>query len=84
MYGMGAIIGPVLASATMTELGAGSLFLFAAVSHFSLAVFIASRRRLEDEVPDAEQSDFSESLTSALTASQVYAEEIEAEEVVPE
>jgi MFS family permease len=79
MYGIGAIIGPFLSSSIMTMLGAGSLFLFAAVAHIALAIFIASRRRHEMKVPLMEQADFSKSLTSALTASQVYEEEIEAE-----
>jgi MFS family permease len=79
MYGIGAIIGPFLSSAIMTVLGAGSLFLFAAAIHVALALFIASRRQQEQQVPSLEQADFSESLTSALTSSQVWEEEIEAE-----
>jgi len=81
MFGMGAVIGPFLSSAIMTILGTGSLFLFAAVAHFILAMFVTLRRHHEDQVPQAEQSDFSDSLTSALTASQVYEEEIEVENI---
>jgi MFS family permease len=79
MYGAGAIVGPFLSSATMTVLGASSLFLFAAVFHAALAVFVAARRRKEDEVASANQKEFSAALASALTASQVYEENIEAE-----
>ena len=79
MYGAGAIIGPVLASGIMTVLESGSLFLFAALAHIGLGVFIIARRRKEDEVAATAQTDFSNSLTSALTASQVYEEEIEAD-----
>ena len=63
----------------MTVLESGSLFLFAALAHIGLGVFIIARRRKEDEVAATAQTDFSNSLTSALTASQVYEEEIEAD-----
>lgn len=79
MYGVGAIIGPILASVLMTVLEAGGLFLFAALAHAGLGVFVMARRRREDEVSATAHKDFSDALTSALTASQVYEEEIEAD-----
>jgi len=79
MYGAGAIIGPFLASTIMTVLGGASLFLFAAFCHCALALYVALRSRHESAVPTGELAEFNESLTSALTASQVYEEEIESE-----
>ena len=79
MYGAGAVIGPILASGIMTVLESSSLFLFAAIAHIGLGVFIMARRRREDEVAPTAHTDFSNALTSALTASQVYEEEIEAD-----
>lgn len=80
MYGLGAIIGPFLSSTVMTVLGGGSLFLFAASAHFLLALFAMLRAGKEEQTPLKEHTDFSDSLASALTASQVYEEEIESEQ----
>lgn len=77
MYGAGAVIGPFLAGGIMTVLESGSLFLFAALAHIGLGVFVMARRRKEDEVAATAQTDFNDALTSALTTSQVYEEEIE-------
>ncbi len=79
MYGVGAVIGPFISSAVMTGLGASSLFLFAAVVHGCLVLFIVLRRARESETPEQDVRDFNDSLTSALTASHVYEEELEAE-----
>jgi MFS family permease len=79
MYGVGAIIGPVLASIFMTVLEAGGLFLFATLAHVGLGAFVMARKGKEDEVKATAHTDFSDALTSALTASQVYEEEIEAD-----
>ena len=83
MYGAGAIVGPLFSSGIMTRFGAESLFLYAAVMHLGLAAFVIARRRSEDEVAREEHTEFSDALTSALTASQVYEEEIETDEDRP-
>ncbi|HNP37196.1 MAG TPA: MFS transporter [Woeseiaceae bacterium] len=79
LYGVGAIAGPILASAAMTWLGAGGLFLFIAYTHGLLTLIIIYRMlrgrnaRVADPVP------FVESLAVAQTASQVYEEEAQQE-----
>jgi MFS family permease len=72
MYGIGAVVGPLLSAGVMTLLGGGSLFLFAAAGHLLLGVYVTFRIRSEKQVSDAEHTEFSEALTSALTTSHVY------------
>ena len=79
MYGAGAIIGPFLSSGLMMVLGNEALFLFAAATHILLAVFVTSRFRRDKQVRAAAHGEFSDALTSALTASQVYEEELKGE-----
>jgi hypothetical protein len=49
-----------------------------------LAVFVIARRRAEEQVSVSDQTDFSDALASALTASRVYEEEIQAEALADE
>ncbi|NNK32337.1 MAG: MFS transporter [Xanthomonadales bacterium] len=77
MYGIGAVVGPFLASGVMTFLGAGSLFGFAAAGHALLTLYVIARTRREREVPEENHTPFNDALTSAMTASQVYEDEIE-------
>ncbi|MEJ2534766.1 MAG: MFS transporter [Gammaproteobacteria bacterium] len=79
MFGMGAIIGPLLASALMGALGGGALFLFTGLAHAALALFVTARRRTQDAPPESEQTEFGDALASALTASHVFEEELERE-----
>ena len=72
MYGLGAVAGPFLSSGVMTLIGDQALFLFAAVGHLALGVFIALRLRSHEEADEEDHHDFSDALTSALTMSQVY------------
>ena len=76
MYGLGAVIGPLFASGIMTLIGAGSLFLYTAVTHAGLGAYLLTRTRLISEVPSEEHSDFSDALASVMTTSQVFEEEI--------
>lgn len=71
MYGIGAILGPLLSAAVMTALGDEGVFLFSALGHLALAVYISTRMR-SHKGGEFEHTDFSEALTSALTTSQVY------------
>ena len=76
VYGMGAIIGPFVASALITIRGGDGLFLFTAVVHVLLIGFIAYR--FIKEGSQAEQPiAFGDALSSAQTASQVYEEELQ-------
>lgn len=76
MYGIGATIGPFAASAVMTIQGDGSLFLFTALVHVALVAyvlirFVRRRTQARQQIP------FSDALSAAQTASQVYEEDIQ-------
>lgn len=76
MYGIGATIGPFVASALMTWKEAGGLFLFTSLIHATLVAYVTIRfvrRRSHAEQPIA----FGDALSAAQTASQVYEEEIQ-------
>ena len=74
MYGIGAITGPLLASAIMFLVGPGGLFAYSALVHVALAAYLVSARQRR-RASALHQREFSESLTSALTSSQVYEDE---------
>lgn len=46
LYGVGAMIGPTLAAAAMSKMGAAGLFAFTAAVHGALAVFVIVRRAM--------------------------------------
>jgi MFS family permease len=76
MYGIGATIGPFAASAVMTMQGTGGLFLFTALVHIALVAYVMIRflrRRTQATQPIA----FSDALSAAQTASQVFEEDIQ-------
>jgi len=77
MYGIGAIVGPVLASAMMTLGSPGSLFLFTGMIHLLLAIYVVTRRFIRPQPPMAEHKPFAEALASTQTKSQVYEDELE-------
>ncbi|MBT8102994.1 MAG: MFS transporter [Gammaproteobacteria bacterium] len=75
MYGVGATIGPFLASALMTLQNASGLFLFTALVHVALVAyvtlrFIVSRTKAEQHIA------FGDALSATQTASQVFEEDI--------
>lgn len=76
VYGIGAIIGPFVASALITLRGADGLFLFTAVIHVLLIGFVTYRFIKEGSQAD-EPIAFGDALSSAQTASQVYEEELQ-------
>jgi MFS family permease len=75
MYGLGAVIGPIVASAFMAWLSERALFLFAALAHLSLATYVVLRSLRRDPVKPSEHTDFSDALASVVTASTIYEEE---------
>jgi MFS family permease len=75
MYGIGAIIGPFIASAFMSSVGAIGLFAFAAIVHILLAIFVTHRMLRRSSTPDEQHISFGDALATAHTASQVYEEE---------
>jgi len=79
MYGMGAIIGPLVASGLMTALGDPALYLHTLVVHLFAAAYIAFRATQRAAAPDEDHQEFADSLLAARTTSQVYEEGTEAE-----
>lgn len=76
MYGIGAILGPFVASTVMTWTNAAGMFAFTGIVHLCLAAFVAYRMLRRESAPDAAHMAFGDALATAHTASQVYEEEI--------
>ncbi len=81
MYGSGAVIGPFLASATMTFIGAPGLYLFNGTVHVFLVIYVAVRCFRREPAPDVQHIAFSDALAATYTASSVYEEEIQVQAV---
>lgn len=76
MYGIGAIIGPFIASAAMAISGeGGGLYVYTGVVHLVLAAYIILRILRRAPAPAAKHIAFSEALNYSQTKSQVYEEE---------
>jgi len=84
MYGLGAIIGPLLASALMTWTSASGLYLFTGVIHVLLVAYVAIRSRSGHVVTPEEHTDFSESLASVMTTSTAFSQHFDAEDRDPD
>ena len=76
MYGIGATVGPFIASSLMTEDNSGGLFAFSAIVHLALVVFVTVRFLRGRSVAE-QQIAFADALSVAQTTSQVYEEEIQ-------
>jgi len=76
MYGIGAILGPFIASLIMQWMGAGALFLHSALVHMLLIGLIALRFRRRMPAPEEEHVKFVDALAATQTASHVYEDEI--------
>jgi len=77
MFGVGAIIGPFVASALMTLTSYTGLYVFTGAVHLLLVVYITHRIFRRTSVPIEQQIAFLDALATAHTASQVYEEEIQ-------
>ena len=77
MYGLGAIIGPFLASVVINLYDASGLFLFTGVVHLSMALFVAYRMLRRESTPEEQHIAFGDALATAHTASQCYEDEIQ-------
>ena len=77
MYGIGAIIGPFIASTMMTFGGPGYLFLFTGMVHFLLAIYVVTRLFIREQPAEVDHKPFSEALASTQTRSQIYEDELE-------
>lgn len=79
-YGIGATVGPFVASALLRGEAAGVLFAFFALVHLAMAMFIVFQKIRHAR--SAEQPiQFSDALSLAQTASMVYDEELERAEL---
>ena len=76
MYGIGATIGPILASLAMANSRPGGLFGFAAAMHLVLIIFVVARYLRSRSIADR-QIAFGDALSAAQTASHVFEEELE-------
>jgi len=77
MFGIGAILGPFMASALMTLTDASGLYLFSGTVHLLMALYVSHRMLRRESTPEEQHIAFSDALTTAVTASQVYEEEIQ-------
>jgi len=80
MFGVGAIVGPFIASAAIELTDAAGLYLLTMLVHAALAVFVLLRIFSRSSSPTEHHIAFSDALATAHTASQVYEEEIQYQE----
>lgn len=79
MYGIGAIIGPLVASAMMGAGDPGYLFLFTLIVHLFLALYVFTRSILRKQASEIDHTSFGDALASTQTKSQIYEDELERE-----
>lgn len=75
MYGLGAVIGPLIASGLMSLLGASGLFVFAAIVFAGNAVYVAFGSLQRKPVAPGKSGEFDDALAAVVTASVVYEHE---------
>lgn len=80
LYGVGAIIGPLVAPLLMGPLGASGLFAFNTGVFLLLMIYTLLRMRRREACDETHHRDFNEAITAARTVSVVYEGEMEAEE----
>ena len=71
LYAGGAVVGPIIASATMRGMGPGGLFVFTAVAHAALAIFTVYRMALRARAPESTRGKFADALLMASAVSVV-------------
>jgi MFS family permease len=72
MYGIGAVVGPVISSIAMYWLGSVGLFAFTGAVHVVLCAYLLQRRLRRGKARAEAQVAFTEALTASHTTSQVY------------
>lgn len=77
VYGAGAVIGPLAASAVMTLTNPSGLYLLTGLVHVSVAVFVLARIFRRSSAPQDQHIAFGDALATAHTVSWVYEEEIQ-------
>lgn len=71
LYATGAVIGPLVASATMRFVGPEGLYFFTSTAHIAMAVFAFYRLRRRERPPEEERAPFVDSIRIAQTISAV-------------
>ena len=77
MYGIGAILGPLIASAMMALTNASGLYVFTGLVHLLLVMYAMHRIFRRASAPTDQHIPFGDALSTAHTASHVYEEEIQ-------
>lgn len=77
LYGVGAVIGPLLAPGFMDVLGPSGMYLYNALVFAVMTAYVLWRMRHRMR-PDVHEQNFGEALTAAVTVSTAYEQEIEA------
>lgn len=80
LYGVGAIIGPLVAPLLMGPLGASGLFAFNTGVFLLLMIYTLLRMRRREACDETHHRDFNEAITAARTVSVVYEGGLDAEE----
>jgi MFS family permease len=76
MYGLGAIVGPLLASGLMELAGAHALYQHTMIVHLFVAAYIAFRATQRPARASVQHHDFTDTMVAAGTLSQVYEDEL--------
>ena len=76
MYGIGAVLGPVLSSLAMNWLGSAGLFGFTGAVHLLLFIYLLQRRLRRETADTEEHVSFADALKASRTTSQVYETEM--------
>ncbi len=58
LYGVGASVGPLIASTLMRSYGAGGLFMFSTFVHGGLALFVAAQLAIRPRPPEDDRTEF--------------------------
>ena len=72
MYGIGAIIGPIISSGLMAYTKSSGLFVFTGITHLILAIYLSTRVAYRESKPSEEHIPFNDALNATHTASQFY------------
>ena len=71
LYAGGAVVGPIIASATMRGMGPGGLFVFTAVAHAAMAMFTVYRMTYGRRAPESTRGKFADALRMVSAVSVV-------------
>ena len=72
MYGIGAIIGPIISSVLMAYTKSSGLFVFTGITHLILSIYLSTRVAYRESKPSEEHIPFNDALNATHTASQFY------------